>query len=108
MKTLVGFALGAFVSLGTVTSAFAAGTNVAAPVQVPAGIEVIVVTAKRPVVQPVDTAQPIYEFIVTAKRATKAGGSDTARDADRDAEGGARCCRAADHQTVTAGFIRLG
>ena len=73
MKTLVGFALGAFVSLGTVTSAFAAGTSVGAPAQVPdAGIEVIVVTAKRPVVQPVATAQPIYEFIVTGKRATKA------------------------------------
>ena len=37
-----------------------------------AGIEVIVVTAKRPVVQPVAAAQPIYEFIVTAKRAAKA------------------------------------
>jgi hypothetical protein len=72
VKTLVGFALGTLVSLGTVTSAFAAGTNVVAPVHVPAGIEVIVVTAKRPVVQPVATAQPIYEFTVTAKRATKA------------------------------------
>ncbi len=73
MKTLVGFALGTFVSLATVTSAFAAGTTVAAPPQVPdAGIEVIVVTAKRPVVQPVDTAQPIYELIVTAKRPTRA------------------------------------
>ena len=72
MKTLVGFALGAFVSLGTVTSAFAAGNTVFAPAQVPdAGIEVIVVTGKRPVVQPVATAQPIYEVIVTAKRATR-------------------------------------
>jgi len=72
VKTLVGFALGTFLSLGTATSAVAAGTHVAAPAQVPnTGIEVIVVTAKRPVVQPVDAAQPIYEFIVTAKRATK-------------------------------------
>ena len=69
MKTLVGFALGTLLSLGTVTSAFAAGTNVAAPALMPdAGIEVIVVTAKRP------AAQPIDEFIVTGKRAAKAVG----------------------------------
>jgi len=67
VKKLLGLAVGTLLSLGTVTSASAAGTNVAATAQVPdAGIEVIVVTAKRP------AAQPIDEFIVTAKRATKA------------------------------------
>jgi hypothetical protein len=73
VKKLLGLALGTLLSLGTVTSASAAGTNVAAPAQVPdAGIEVIVVTAKRPAAQPVDAAQPIEEFIVTARRAVKA------------------------------------
>ena len=72
MKTLIGFALGTWLSLGAVTSASAAATNAAAPAQMPdAGIEVIVVTAKRPAAQPVDAAQPIYEFVVTAKRAAK-------------------------------------
>ena len=107
VKTLVGFALGTLLSLGTVTSASAAGTNVAAPAQVPdAGIEVIVVTAKRPAAQPIDTAQPIDEFIVTAKRATKARGSDTACDGDRDAEVGVRGCRAAGNPVVTAALLR--
>ncbi len=70
MKTLMGFALGTLLSLGTVTAASAAGTNAAAPARQPdAGIEVIVVTAKRPVVQPVVGAQPIEEVIVTGKRA---------------------------------------
>jgi hypothetical protein len=69
VKTLIGFALGTFLSLGAVLSAAAAGTHVAAPVPLPpAGIEVIVVTAKRPAVQPVATAEAIEEFIVTAKR----------------------------------------
>ena len=69
VKTLIGFALGTFLSFGAVLSAAAAGTHVAAPAPLPpAGIEVIVVTAKRPAVQPVDAAQPIEEFIVTAKR----------------------------------------
>ena len=72
MKTLVGFALGTLLSLGTVTSASAAGTNVAAHAPLPAGIEVIVVTAKRPAVQPVDAAPAIAEFVVTAKRAASA------------------------------------
>jgi hypothetical protein len=77
VKTLLGFALGTLLSLGTVTSAGAAGTNVAAPVQVPdAGIEVIVVTAKRlpvpSVAVAVAVAQPIDEFIVIAKRAAAA------------------------------------
>jgi hypothetical protein len=73
VKKLLGLALGTLLSLGTVTSASAAGTNVAAPAQVPdAGIEVIVVTAKRPAAQPVDTAQSIDEVIVTARRAAKA------------------------------------
>ena len=71
MKKLVGFALGTVLSFGTITSAAAAGAaNVAAAAAVPpAGIEVIVVTAKRPVVQPVAVARPIDEFIVVAKRA---------------------------------------
>jgi hypothetical protein len=73
VKTLISFALGALLSLGTVTSASAAGTNVAAPAQVPdAGIEVIVVVGKRPAAQPIDAAQPIEVFVVTAKRATQA------------------------------------
>ena len=56
-------------SLGPVTSASAAGTNVAARAPVPpAGIEVIIVTAKRLTAQPIAAAQPIEEFIVTAKR----------------------------------------
>jgi hypothetical protein len=75
VRTLLGFALGALLSLGTVTSAGAAGTNGAAPVQVPdAGIEVIVVTAKRLPVPSIAAAaaQPIDEFIVIAKRVTAA------------------------------------
>ncbi len=72
MKTLVGFALGTLLSLGTVTSASAAGTNAAGPAQLPAGIEVIVVTAKRPAVQPLDAAPAIAEFVVTARRTTRA------------------------------------
>ena len=70
MKTLIGFALGSLLSLGTVTSALASGTSVAAPVAYPDdGVEVIVVTAKRPVAQPV--AEPIEVIVVTAKRPTK-------------------------------------
>ena len=73
VRTLIGFAVGTLLSLCAVTSVSAAAPNVAAPAQVPpAGIEVIVVTAKRPAVQPVAAAQPIDEFIVTAKRPTKA------------------------------------
>jgi hypothetical protein len=72
VKTLIGFALGTLLSLGTVTSASAAGTSFAAPSPLPAdGVEVIVVTAKRPVAQPV-ADEPIEEIIVTAKRPTKA------------------------------------
>jgi hypothetical protein len=54
-------------SLGAASVASAAGTSVAAPASFPAGIEVIVVTAKR---APVADVQPIYEVIVTAKRPT--------------------------------------
>ena len=73
MKRSVGFALGTLLSLGTVTAACAAGTNVAAPARVPdTGIEVIVVTAKRLTAQPADAALTIDEFIVTAKRVVKA------------------------------------
>lgn len=75
MRTQTGFVLGALLSLGTGTTAFAAAGNVAAPVQPVAAIEVIVVTAKRPApMQPVavDVAQPIAEFIVTARAAPKA------------------------------------
>ena len=67
MRTFIGFAFGTLLSLGAVASAAAAAPSVAAPAQVPeAGIEVIVVTAKRP------AAQPIEEFIVTGKRPAKA------------------------------------
>lgn len=70
MKTLIAFALGSLFSIGTAASASAAGTSAAPPVPVPdAGIEVIVVTAKRPVVQTIAAEQPIVEFVVTAKRA---------------------------------------
>ena len=72
MKTLIGFALGTLLSLGAVTSASAAGTRVAAPALLPdAGIEVIVVTAKRPASQPASANEPIEEIVVTAKRPTK-------------------------------------
>jgi hypothetical protein len=65
VKTLLGFALGTLLSLGTATSVAAAAAD-AAPAQVPpAGIEVIVVTARRP------AAQPIEEFVVIGKRAPK-------------------------------------
>ena len=67
MKTLIGFALGTMLSLGAASAASASGASVAAPASFPAGIEVIVVTAKRPAA-PVAPAQPIYEVIVTAKR----------------------------------------
>jgi len=60
------FTRGTLLSLGAVTPVAAAGANAAAPARVPdAGIEVIVVTAKRL------AAQPIDEWIVTAKRAAK-------------------------------------
>ena len=73
MKTLLGFAVGTLLSLGGVTSVSAGGTNVAAPAQIPAaGIEVIVVTAKRPAAKPIDAARPIDEFIVTGKRSAAA------------------------------------
>ena len=69
MKTLIGFAVGTLLALGAVTSASAAGANLAGPARAfPAGIEVIVVTAKRPIAQPVPAAQPIEEIVVTAKR----------------------------------------
>jgi len=72
VQTLSGFVLGTLLSLGTITSASAAALNAAAPAQVPAGIEVIVVTAKRPAVQPVDAMPAIFELVVTAKRPASA------------------------------------
>ena len=78
MKTLIGFALGTLLSIGAVTSASAAGTSVAAPVQLPdAGIEVIVVTAKRPALQPAAANEPIEEIVVTAKRPVKTNAERT-------------------------------
>jgi len=68
VKTLIGFALGTMLSLGAVSAASASGASAAAPASFPAGIEVIVVTAKRPAA-PV-AAPAIYEVIVTAKRPT--------------------------------------
>ena len=74
MKTLIGFALGTLLSLGTVTAAFASGTSVAAPLTVPDdGIETIVVTAKRPVALPVDEVEVI---VVTAKRPAQPNAAD--------------------------------
>jgi hypothetical protein len=68
VKTLIGFALGSLLSLGVVTSAYAAGSSVAAPVKATQdGVEVIVVTAKRPAAQPV-AEQAIETIVVTAKR----------------------------------------
>jgi hypothetical protein len=70
VRTFTGFALGTLLSLGVVASAAAAGTAGVAPAIVPpAGIEVIVVTAKRPAAPIAD--EPIYEVIVTAKRPTQ-------------------------------------
>jgi hypothetical protein len=69
VKTLIDLAVGTLLALGAVTSAAAAGTNLAGRAQAfPAGIEVIVVTAKRPTAEPGQAAQPIEEIIVTAKR----------------------------------------
>lgn len=70
VKTLVALTLGTLLSLGNV-AAYAAGTVGATPTkELPAGIEVIVVTAKRPSAPPSAAAEPIYEVIVTGKRAT--------------------------------------
>jgi hypothetical protein len=72
VKTLIGFAVGTLLALGAVTSASAAGANLAWPAHAfPAGIEVIVVTAKRPTAEPAPVAQPIEEIVVTAKRVTQ-------------------------------------
>ena len=77
VKTLIGFALGSILSLGTVTAAFASGTNVAAPVSFPDdGVEVIVVTAKRPAAQPV-VDDAVEVIVVTAKRPTRSNAERT-------------------------------
>ena len=76
VKTLIGFALGTLLSLGTVTAAFASGTSVAPRVSVPDdGVETIVVTAKRPV-QPV-ADEPVEVIVVTAKRPTQSDAERT-------------------------------
>ena len=76
MKKLIGIALGTLLSLGTVTAAFASGTNVAAPVSFPNdGVETIVVTAKRPAAQRVD--EPVEVIFVTAKRPTQSNAERT-------------------------------
>ena len=60
-ERLIGFALGTLLRRRGYVR-FRGRTNVAAPAQVPdAGIEVIVVTAKRSAALPVDAAQPIDE-----------------------------------------------
>ena len=70
VKTLIGFALGSILSLGTVTAAFASGASAAAPMSYPNdGVETIVVTAKRPVAPPV--ADAVEVIVVTAKRPTQ-------------------------------------
>jgi hypothetical protein len=72
VKTLISFALGSILSLGTVTAALASGTNVAAPLSYPNdGVETIVVTAKRPVAPP--AADAVEVIVVTAKRPTHLG-----------------------------------
>jgi hypothetical protein len=76
VKTFIGFALGSILSLGTVTAALASGTSVAAPVSLPDdGVEVIVVTAKRPPALPVD--EPVEVIVVTAKRPTQTNADRT-------------------------------
>ena len=71
VKTLIGFALGSLLSLGTVTAAFASGPSVAGPASFAGdGVEVIVVTAKRPVAQPV-ADEAVEVIVVTAKRPTQ-------------------------------------
>ena len=76
MKTLIGFTLGSLLSLGTMTSALASGTSVAEPASyADDGVEVIVVTAKRP-------AQPVADdgvevIVVTAKRPTPSNAERT-------------------------------
>ena len=76
MKTLIGFALGSLLSLGTMTSALASGTSVAGPASyADDGVEVIVVTAKR-------AAQPVADdgvevIVVTAKRPTPSNAERT-------------------------------
>ena len=77
MKTLIGFALGTLLSLGTVTAAFASGTNVAARVTFPDdGVETIVVTAKRPAVQ-LAADEAVEVIVVTAKRPTQSDAERT-------------------------------
>jgi len=78
VKTLIGFALGTMLSFGAVGAASAAGMGVAAPAAFPAGIEVIVVTAKRPAAPAPVAAEPIYEVIVTGKRAPSTDAARTA------------------------------
>jgi hypothetical protein len=68
---LIGFALGSLLSLGMMTSGFASGANAAPQARaLDDGVEVIVVTAKRPAVQP--AADAIEVIVVTAKRPTSA------------------------------------
>ena len=77
VKTLIGFALGSLLSLGMITSALASGTNVAAPASVADdGVEVIVVTAKRPAAQPV-ADDGVEVIVVTAKRPTPSNAERT-------------------------------
>ena len=64
-------------SLGTVTAAFASGPSVAAPASFAGdGVEVIVVTAKRPVAQPV-ADEAVEVIVVTAKRQTPSNAERT-------------------------------
>jgi len=76
VKTRIGFALGTMLSVGAMDAASAAGTSGAAPAPFPAGIEVIVVTAKRPA-PPIAATEAIYEVVVTAKRATNTNARPT-------------------------------
>jgi hypothetical protein len=72
VKTFISFALGTLLSIGAATSASAEGTRAPAPAVLPdAGIEVIVVTAKRPAGQSASADEPIEEIVVTAKRPTR-------------------------------------
>ena len=65
VKTLIGFALGSLLSLGTVTSAFASGTSVAGPASfADDGVEVIVVTAKRPTPSNAERTPPAMPIVM--------------------------------------------
>lgn len=70
MKTLLGFALGAVLSLDTAAFASSFTAKIAARADAPdPNVEVIFVTAKRPAMLAIEPVEPSDELVVTAKRA---------------------------------------